>query len=254
MHRRSVIAALALATAATATAASAAPTVDWALVARRPHDRTAFTEGLVAHGAVLLESTGLQGQSSVRRLDPRTGRVLARTPDAPSIFGEGLTVLRGTAWQLTWQNRKAFTYSPSALRPTSTRPYPYEGWGLTTDGTSLIASDGSPTVRWLNPATFAVTRSVTVTDDGTPLRNINELEMINGVLWANVWLTTRIALINPTDGHVRGWIDMASVDPHLPDPDAVLNGVAVDPVTRQPIVTGKRWPWMYVIRPGAIPA
>lgn len=251
--RRTIPIAFAALAAATPLAA-AAPTVDWTLVARRPHDRSAFTEGLVAHGNALLESTGMQGESSVRRIEPRTGRVLRRTANAPSVFGEGLTVLAGTAWQLTWRNGKAFAFGPNSLRLRATRGYRGEGWGLTTDGTSLIASDGSATLRWLNPRSLAVGRSVTVADDGVPVRNLNELELIDGVIWANVWMTTRIALIDPSDGHVRAWLDLASLDPHLADPDAVLNGTAVDPVTHLPIVTGKRWPWMYVIRPGAIPA
>lgn len=245
--------ALALAAAAPV-AASAAPTLDWSAVARRPHDRTAFTEGLVAHGGVLLESTGLEGQSSVRRVDPRTGRVLRRTADAGNVFGEGLTVLNGTAWQLSWRNRRIFGYRPTSLSRTGARPYAFEGWGLTTDGTSLIASDGSATVRWLDPVSLGERRAITVNDQGAPVPNINELEMIDGVLWANVWLTPRIALIDPGDGHVRAWIDLSRVVPRTGDPDAVANGIAVDPVTRLPVVTGKRWPWMYVIRPEAIPA
>ncbi len=253
MARPTPMIALALALAAPLTA-GAAPVVDWSTVARRPHDRSAFTEGLVGHGSVLLESTGLEGQSTLRRVDPRTGRVLRRTSDAPSIFGEGVTVLRGTAWQLTWKNGRIFGYRPASLRRNSARAYPYEGWGLTTNGSALIASDGSATVRWLDPGSLALRRSITVTDDGAAVTNLNELEMIDGVLWANVWLTPRIALIDPADGHVRGWIDLSRVQPRTADPDAVANGIAVDPVTHLPVVTGKRWPWMYVIRPEAIPA
>jgi len=236
-------------------AAAAAPTVAWHTVAIRPHDATAFTEGLVAHSGVLLESTGMEGSSSVRRVRARTGAVLRRAPNSPRVFGEGLTVLGGTAWQLTWRDHRIYGYDPGSLTRRSNRPYAYEGWGLTTDGRSLIASDGTPTLRWMNPRTLRVRRTVAVTDEGQPVGNLNELEMIDGVIWANVWLTDRIALIDPADGHVRAWLDLASLNPKLANADAVLNGIAVDPVTRLPIVTGKLWPRMYVIRPeGPIPA
>ena len=221
----------------------------------RPHDPRAFTEGLVGDGRVLLESTGLEGRSTVRRDDPETGRVLRRTPDAARVFGEGLTVLKGIVWQLTWRNRVINAFVPTSLRRKTTRAYPFEGWGLTTDGTSLIASDGSPTVRWLSPGSLKVQRSISVHDGETAVARINELEMIDGVLWANVWLTSRIALIDPGDGHVRAWIDLSSLSPGVSNPDAVLNGIAVDPLARLPVVTGKFWPHMYVIRLDApIPA
>jgi glutamine cyclotransferase len=236
-------------------AAAAAPTVAWHTVAIRPHDAAAFTEGLVAHSGVLLESTGMEGSSSVRRVRARTGAVLRRKANAPRVFGEGLTVLGGTAWQLTWRDHRIYGYDPGTLTRRSNRPYAYEGWGLTTDGSSLIASDGTPTLRWMNPRTLRVRRMVAVTDEGQPVGNLNELEMIGGAIWANVWLTDRIAIIDPVDGHVRAWLDLASLNPKLANVDAVLNGIAVDPVTRLPIVTGKLWPRMYVIRPeGPIPA
>lgn len=235
--------------------ATAAPTVPWTLVATRPHDPAAFTEGLVAHGNVLLESTGIIGRSSIWRVDPRSGHVITRRRLPSRVFGEGLTVLGGTAWQLTWLDKRLFTYAPATLALRSRRAYPSEGWGLTTDGASLIASDGTSALRWMSPRTLRVSRTVPVRDDGQPVRNLNELEMIDGAIWANVWLTDRIAIIDPGDGHVRAWIDLQRLDPGSPNPDAVLNGIAVDPVTRLPIVTGKRWSRMYVIRPqGQIPA
>ena len=236
-------------------AATAAPAVAWHTVATRPHDATAFTEGLVAHSGALLESTGMEGSSTVRRVRATTGAVLRRSANPRGVFGEGLTVLRGTAWQLTWRDHRIYGYDPRTLARRSNRPYPHEGWGLTTDGTSLIASDGTPTLRWMNPRTLAVGHTISVTDDGQPVAHLNELEMIDGAIWANVWLTNRVAIIDPTDGHVRAWLDLASLNPKLVNPDAVLNGIAVDPVTRLPIVTGKLWSRMYVIRPeGPIPA
>ncbi|NBQ44033.1 MAG: glutaminyl-peptide cyclotransferase [Mycobacteriaceae bacterium] len=236
-------------------AASAAPVVNWTLVAARPHATDAFTEGLVANRGTLLESTGLEGSSSLRRVDPRTGRVLSRVAVPSNAFGEGMTVLLGTIWQVTWRDHRIYGYAPSTLRRRSDRRYPFEGWGLTDDGRSLIASDGSSTLRWIDPKTLTVRRSVDVTDDAQPVRNLNELEMIDGAIWANVWMTDRIAIIDPSNGHVRAWIDLSPLDPLPADREAVLNGITVDPVTRLPLVTGKRWPRMFVIRPeGPIPA
>lgn len=244
-----------LAAAMASSALASAPDIAWTQIAMRPHDPRAFTEGLVAHGRVLLESTGLEGRSSVRRVDPATGRVLRITRNPARIFGEGLTVLKGSAWQLTWRNRVINVFAPTSLRRKVTRPYRFEGWGLTTDGTSLIASDGSPTVRWLSPGSLTVQRTISVHDDDTAIGRLNELEMIDGVLWSNVWLTSRIALIDPADGHVRAWLDLSSLNPGFSDPDAVMCGIAVDPLTHLPVVTGKFWPHMYVIRLDApIPA
>jgi glutamine cyclotransferase len=244
-----------LAAVMASTAVASAPELPWTLIASRPHDSRAFTEGLVAHGRVLLESTGLEGHSSVRRVDPATGRVLRITHNSVRTFGEGLTVLNGLAWQLTWHNRVINVFSPASLRRKVTRPYPFEGWGLTTDGKSLIASDGSPTVRWLSPGSLRVQRTISVHDGDTPVGRLNELEMIDGVLWSNVWPTNRIALIDPADGHVRAWIDLSSLTPGIANSEAVLCGIAVDPITRLPVVTRKLWPRMYVIRLDApIPA
>ncbi|MGI9187080.1 MAG: glutaminyl-peptide cyclotransferase [Gaiellales bacterium] len=239
----------------TAVGASAAPTLGWALVAAHPHDPTAFTEGLVARGGVLLESTGLEGQSTVRRVDPATGTVLLQQALAPSLFGEGLTVLKGTAIQLTWNDHRIFSYDPSTLARTSARRYPFVGWGLTTDGRQLIASDGTSTVRWLDPATLKVGRRITVRDGEREVDQLNELELIDGVLWANVWHSDRIALIDPADGHVRAWLDMTRLRAQLSAPGEVLNGIARYPGTADVAVTGKDWPQLFQIRlAGRIPA
>ena len=239
----------------TAASASAAPTLGWTLVAEHSHDPTAFTEGLVAHGAVLLESTGRDGQSTVRRVDPASGRVLLQQALAPSLFGEGLTVLQGTAIQLTWTERRILGYDPVTLVRTSTRRYPFEGWGLTTNGRRLIASDGTSTVRWLDPTTLKVTRRITVHDGKRTIDGLNELELIDGVLWANVWPSDRIALIDPADGHVRAWLDLARLRAALSAPGEVLNGIARYPGASTIAVTGKYWPQLFEIRLGGrIPA
>lgn len=254
MTRRALLLACALLALGTG-AAQGAPTQRWELVATRPHDPTAFTEGLVAHGDVLLESTGLYGQSTVRRVDPRTGAVLARQALAADLFGEGLTVLGGTAVQLTWNEGRILSWDPATLTRTANRRYPFVGWGLTTNGRSLIASDGTATVRWLDPATLAVRRTIRVHDGARAIDRINELELRDGILWANVWRSDRIALIDPADGRVRAWVDCIALRRRLSAPGEVLNGIARDPVTGHMAVTGKQWPELFVIRlVGRVPA
>ena len=254
MVARALIASLALVLLGVGTA-TAAPVATWSLVASHPHDAAAFTEGLVANGSVLLESTGLQGQSTVRRVDPATGAVLTQQSLAPSLFGEGLTVLKGSAIQLTWTDHKVFGYDPSTLVRTSARRYPFEGWGLTTNGRQLIASDGSATVRWLDPTTLKVVRRITVHDGQREIDQLNELELIDGVLWANVWHSDRIALIDPADGHVRAWLNMTRLRAQLSAPGEVLNGIARYPGASTIAVTGKYWPQLFEIRlDGRLPA
>ena len=214
----------------------------------RPHDPTAFTEGLVAHDGGFLESTGLYGQSTIRRVDALTGAVLQEQPLAASLFGEGVTVLDGRAVQLTWVEHRVLSWTPDGLVRTANRRYPFEGWGLTTNGRALIASDGSATVRWLDPATLKVRRSIRVHDGARTITRINELELVGGVLWANVWHSDRIALIDPADGHVRAWVDCAALRRRLSSPGEVLNGIARDPITGHMAVTGKDWPELFVIR------
>lgn len=233
--------------------ASAAPVVPWRLVDTRPHDPGAFTQGLVAHRGVLLESTGDccpngSGKSSIRRVDPATGRVLAIRRIPAPIFAEGVTVLRGTAWQLTWWDGVAYRVAPATLRLTGTVPYPREGWGLTAQGSRLVASDGSARLRWLAPPGLRVVRTVTVREDGRPVTGLNELELIGGLIWANVWQDDRIALIRPSDGRVRAWLDMADLRRRVSPSAEVLNGIARDPVTGHVIVTGKNWDRMFVVR------
>jgi glutamine cyclotransferase len=204
---------------------------------------------------VLLESTGLFGESTVRRVAPATGAVLLQQALAPELFAEGLTVFKGSALQLTWMNGRVLSYSPTTLVRTSSRRYPFEGWGLTTNGRQLIVSDGTSTVRWLDPRTLRVERSVTVRDGRREIDQLNELELIDGVLWANVWPSDRIALIDPADGHVRAWLDMARLRAQLSAPGEVLNGIARYPGTAHIAVTGKWWPELFEIRlAGRVPA
>ena len=230
-----------------------APVIAWDLIATRPHDASAYTQGLVAHAGVLIESTGdccdpRRAESSVRRVDARTGRVLARRTIAAPTFAEGITVLRGSAWQLTWKDRVAYRVNPRTLRQVTQRPYPFQGWGVTTDGRRLIASDGSARLRWLDAPTLRVRRTVVVRDGRRAIRKLNELEWIRGVIWANVWQDDRIALIAPRTGRVRAWLDMSSLRARLGEEGEVLNGISRDPITGHVIVTGKNWDRMFVIR------
>ncbi|MFM8826391.1 MAG: glutaminyl-peptide cyclotransferase [Actinomycetota bacterium] len=244
-----VVALIALMTGSTALAA---PTLHWELLETRPHDAAAYTQGLVAHEGVLIESTGnccpaWSGQSSLRRVDPRTGRVLAVRRIPNPIYTEGVTVLRGTAWQLTWTDGRVLRASPSNLNGTGSTPYGRDGWGLTRQGSQLVASDGSARLYWLSVPSLRTTKTVTVRDAGRPVPALNELEMLDGIIWANLWQEDRIALIDPRTGSVRGWLDMSSLRGRIGSGD-VLNGIARDPVTGHVIVTGKLWDRMFVIR------
>lgn len=243
----------ALAPASGAAAADVAPTLGWDLVDTRPHDIGAFTQGLVAHRGVLIESTGDccpagSGRSSIRRVDPRTGAVRAIRRIPAPIFAEGVTVLGNSAWQLTWTDGIAFRVSPGTLRRTGIQSYPRPGWGLTTHRGSLIASDGTDRLHWLRAPSLRTSRSVQVRDGSRPVPGLNELETLNGLIWANIFTEDRIAIIDPVDGRVRAWLDLSPLRERVAPPAEVLNGIARDPVTGHVIVTGKYWNRMFVIR------
>lgn len=215
-----------------------------------PHDRGAFTQGLLYLDGVLYESTGLNGESSLRKVDLQTGKVLQQISVPAQYFAEGLAELNGKLYQLTWQNHKCFVYDLATFKQEKEFSYPTEGWGLTTDGQSLIMSDGSEQIRFLDPATFEVKRAITVTARGNPVRNLNELEYVNGEIFANVWTTFKIVRIDPATGNVVGIIDLAGILPfedRAPDTD-VLNGIAWDPKGERLFVTGKHWPKLFEIR------
>jgi len=214
-----------------------------------PHDRGAFTEGLVYHDGVLLESTGINGQSSLRRVELKTGRVLQQAAVPSEYFGEGLTALNGKLYQLTWKNHKGFVYDLDTFQLEKTFSYDGEGWGLTTDGQSLILSDGTDQIRFLDPATFQVRRYIHVSDHGRPVDRLNELEYVRGEIFANVWQTDFIARIDPVTGRVLGLINLAG----LLSPDDrigtdVLNGIAYDAAGDRLFVTGKWWPKLFEVR------
>lgn len=215
-----------------------------------PHDPHAFTQGLVYIDGNLYESTGLEGQSSLRMVDLETGRILQSQPVDSKYFAEGLTAWGSTLVQLTWESHVAFVYDRFSFRMLRTFSYSGEGWGLTQDGKSLILSDGSDTLRFIDPATFREVRRITVKDHGKPVLEINELEFIHSTIYANIWHSDRIARIDPSSGKVLGWIDLKgllSAD-QLTKPEAVLNGIAYDSAHDRLFVTGKLWPKLFEIQ------
>jgi glutamine cyclotransferase len=214
-----------------------------------PHDSGAFTQGLVFDRGMLFEGTGLMGRSSLRRVDLETGRVLQIYKLADDLFGEGIALLGSRIYQLTWQNHTGFVYNLDSFEVISNFSYDMEGWGLATDGKRFIMSDGTPTLYFLDPASLKVTGTVQVADGETPVKNINELEYIDGYIYANIWMTERIAIISPATGKVAGWIDLAGLREMLntASPVDVLNGIAYDAQNKRLFVTGKLWPKLYQI-------
>ncbi len=246
-----VVAALVLAVCGgQARPSTVAPVSAFTVVHTYPHDPNAFTQGLEYFDGRLYESTGLNGRSSIREVEIETGRVIRRRPLSPSFFGEGLTLWKSELVQLTWQSGLAFVYDRATFEPVRTFTYTGEGWGLTHDRDSLIMSDGTDALRFLDPATFRERRRVTVTDGGAPVRELNELEYVKGEIYANVWQTSRIVRIDPATGRVVGWIDLAGLQRLVGpvSPDAVLNGIAYDATHDRLFVTGKLWPKLYEIR------
>jgi glutaminyl-peptide cyclotransferase len=232
-------------------AGAAAQAVDtYQVIHTYPHDAQAFTQGLVYVDGHLYESTGLKGQSSLRREDLETGKIdqFLEVPD--KYFAEGLTNWGSTLIQLTWESHIALVYDRSTFHLLRTFPYTGEGWGLTQDGARLILSDGTAALRFLDPVTFRELRRVTVKDHGVPVKELNELEFVHGEIYANIWHSDRIARISPATGRVLGWIDLAGLLPkqNRSSPEAVLNGIAWDAVHDRLFVTGKLWPRLFEIK------
>ena len=221
------------------------------VVATFPHDSRAFTQGLVVPAGEFYESTGLNGESSLRRVEIATGRVLQEIKVPEKYFAEGLALVGDELLQLTWQHHVGFVYDRQTFKQKRTFPYKTEGWGIAYDGSSqLVMSDGSDTLSFLDPKTLAVTRTLRVRDAATPVGNLNELEWIDGEIWANVWMTDRIARISPSDrrGQLVGRPGVAvAASAERPPPGTVLNGIAYDKATRRIYVTGKKWPRVYQI-------
>jgi glutaminyl-peptide cyclotransferase len=231
-------------------ARAAAPIYGFQVVHAYPHDPRAFTEGLFYKDGFLYESTGLEGHSTIRKEALQTGKVLLERAIAPEYFGEGIVAWKGRLIELTWRSQTGFIYDLATFKPLGKFSYSGEGWALTKDASRLIMSDGTPQIRFLDPATLRETGRLTVTADGVPLRNINELEWVKGEIFANVWQTSVIARIDPKTGNVVGWIDLRRLAAMagVQDPDAVLNGVAYDAGHDRLFVTGKLWPKLYEIK------
>lgn len=212
-----------------------------------PHDPKAFTQGLVYYKGFLYEGTGLNGASELRKVELKTGKVLQRKALAEKYFGEGIVLFEGKIYQLTWKNREGFIYDLNTFNQVGSFNYDTEGWGFTQDGKSLILSDGSERLYFLNPKTLKPERSITVTLGGKPINNLNELEYIGGKIYANIWQTTQIVIVDPKTGVVEGVIDLRGLSLLMPAGADVLNGIAYDGEGKRLFVTGKLWPMLFEI-------
>lgn len=219
------------------------------IIARYPHDRGAYTQGLVWQGGAMYEGTGLTGESSLRRVALESGAVEQRVDLDGTLFGEGVAAVGDRLYQLTWKAGTVYVYDRASFALLDSMKYTGEGWGLTYDGTNLIQSDGTDRLRFMDPTDFHEVRSVRVTDNGAPLTSLNELEYIEGEVWANVYQSDYIVRIDPETGAVNSWVDLRNLlarSERTGNVD-VLNGIAWDAENRRLFVTGKRWPWLFEV-------
>lgn len=223
---------------------------DYVVTRSFPHDTGAYTQGLLYHNGELYESTGEYGRSSVRRVEISTGQPTATVTLPPTRFGEGLALFGDRLYQLTWQSHVGYVYDLATLARVDSFAYEGEGWGLTADSASLIMSDGTDTLRFLDPRNYQVKRKVSVRDGDSPLRKINELEMVRGALVANIYQSDWMVVIDPSTGRIRRWIDLVGLLPEKSRTLAtdVLNGIAYDSEQDRLFVTGKRWPTLFEVR------
>ena len=245
-----LLGALFLAAGLPASGESAAPLeIGYRVIQSFPHDQDAVTQGLVIHRGELFESTGGFGTSSVRRVDLRSGRPLRETPLAEDLFGEGLSAVGNELFQLTWRAGLGLIYDSETLTQSRQFAYAGEGWGLAWDGTQFIMSDGSASLRFLDRETLREAHRVDVREGDQPIAALNELEFVEGHVLANVWNSTRIAVIDPRSGQVRGWLDLENIlpAPFRTESVGVLNGIAYDTDGDRLFVTGKRWPRLFEI-------
>lgn len=219
------------------------------ILEKHPHDPDAFTQGLVYHEGYLIEGTGLYGKSSLRQVNIETGEVHQELVLDEQFFGEGVTILGDRIYQLTWKEEMGFILSTNYLLE-ETFTYDGEGWGLTHDGGRLIMSNGSSTISFHDPETYQITKTIDVLFDDSPVLNLNELEYIDGVIYANVWQTDQIVMVDPSDGSVLGWIDLASLRDQLDPAEKidVLNGIAYNSENGSIYVTGKWWPNLFEVK------
>jgi len=229
---------------------SSTPVFTYKIINTYPHDHQAFTQGLVFNEGLMYEGTGLKGRSTLRSIKLETGEVLKIRKLLEEFFGEGITVYGDKIIQLTWQSHIGFIYHKDSFKLLKTFQYPTEGWGITHDGKQLIMSDGSANLYFLNPETFKETRRIEVRDRNNLVARLNELEYINGEIFANVWMTNRIARIDPQTGRVTGWINLDGLSPfkRRDERTKVLNGIAYDAKNDRLFVTGKLWPNLFEIK------
>lgn len=236
------------------------PTLHYSIVNVYPHDTLSFTQGLIIHDGKMYEGTGGSPQYSTYKswvgvVDINTGKALQKVPLDATFFGEGITVMNNKLYQLTWQNHKGFVYDAKTLKKLQEFPLKTEGWGITNDGTNLIVSDGSSNLYFLDPNTFATAKIVSVTDNSGAISDLNELEYINGAVFANKWETNYIYKIDPSNGKVLGRADLTGLlGQYAKDfstegkSDAVLNGIAYDSVNKKTYITGKLWPKLFEVK------
>ncbi len=241
-------------------AAEPLPTYTYQVVNKYPHDQRAFTQGLMYYGGMLYESTGQYGESTLRKVELKTGRVVQQNKLGEDFFGEGMTIFGDKIYQITWREGTAFVYNLADMKPVREHRYTGEGWGLTNDEQNLIMSDGTHVIRFLDAETFRTVRTIVVNrEDGRPLININELEFVKGEIWANIWHSEEpevlgrpntIARIDPATGKLLGYIDLAGVSPEdeRRDKENTLNGIAYDAEADRIFVTGKRWRNLFEIK------
>ena len=225
-----------------------APVSGYKVVHAYPHDPDAFTQGLLYADGYLYEGTGMNGHSSVRKVELSTGKVLQKTDLPNAYFGEGLVLWKDKLIELTWQSKIGFVYDRATFRQIGSFTYGRDGWGITQDGKRLIMSDGSSTLYFWDPETFKETGHLDVDDKGRPVQELNELEYIHGEIYANVWRTDRIARISPSTGHVLGWINLSGLWSGSDDAQKTLNGIAYDSKQNRLFVTGKLWPTLFEIQ------
>jgi glutamine cyclotransferase len=232
------------------TSQAGVPEYSYQIVHTYHHDPLAFTQGLVYVDGVLYEGTGLEAQSSIRKVKLETGEVLQKHEIPGQYFGEGIVVWKDRLLELTWKAEKGFIYDLASFQQKGEFPYPGEGWGLTSDGKSIIMSDGSAQLRFWDPETLKETRRITVNENGRPIDKLNELEWVKGEIFANVWETDRIVRIDPKTGNVTGWINLKGLltPQDYNDLTDVLNGIAYDAKGDRLFVTGKRWPKLFEIK------
>ncbi len=233
------------------------PVYTYEIVNTFKHDSKAFTQGLVFHNGFLYESTGQKGDSTVRKVEINSGRVLQKQDLSDAYFAEGMTILNDRIYQVTWQENTAFVYDVNDFKLLKELKYQGEGWGLTDDGTNLIMSDGTHVIRIVDPETFKTTRTLVVLDEnGKPLLDLNELEYVKGEIWANVWHSEKIGKpnhivrIDPNSGKLLGWINLQGISPDdvERDDENTLNGIAYDETSDRIFVTGKKWRNLYEIK------